>query len=98
VDEERAAALKLELGEENPGALVLDPPFDEALIGIGRRCGQPSLAVYDKLLILRLLMEQGLALSDAIEHFEFNIAGAWVGPHTPRFVDGTTADDEGEEG
>ena len=26
------------------------------------------------------------SLEDAVEYFEFNVIGAWVGPHTPVFV------------
>ncbi len=38
--------VKLLLAEENENALLADG-FDDALIGIARRCSQPTLAVYD---------------------------------------------------
>ena len=32
--------------------------FDDAIIGIGHRCGQPSLIVYDKAKVIDILMER----------------------------------------
>jgi hypothetical protein len=61
--------------------------FDDAIIGIGERCGQPMLAVYDIDLIIETLMgRDGLTYEEAWEHFSFNIGGAWVGPETPIYV------------
>jgi len=74
--------VKLLLEEENPEALLLDG-FENALIGVARRCGQPVLAVYDQDIIIQTLIEQGMDAEDAVEFYEFNVAGAWVGPMTP---------------
>ena len=72
-----------ELADENPEALLLDG-FEAAFVGVARRCGQPSLAVYDAGLCIRVLMERdGMTEDDAVEFFDFNTAGAWVGPNTP---------------
>ncbi len=58
--------------------------FDEALIGIGQRCGQPDIAVYSVPKVLEILMNRdGLTNEEAQEFFEFNIGGAWVGAATP---------------
>ena len=77
--------VKLLLEEENPEALLLDG-FENALIGVARRCGQPVLAVYDQDLIIQTLMEQGMDDEAAVEFYEYNVAGAWVGPMTPIIV------------
>lgn len=62
--------------------------FDDAVIGIGRRCGQLDLIVYDSHKILEILVERdGMTMEDAREHFEFNIVGAWMGKGTPVFVE-----------
>lgn len=80
---EQRAHLFETLSEENPEALLLDG-FEDALVGIARRCAQPSLAVYNVDLILKTLVERdGLDWEEAVEHLEFNIAGAWLGEHTP---------------
>ena len=78
-----AADIRAYLAEENPEALLLDG-FDDALIGISRRCGQPALAVYDQELCIKSLMQTGnMDYETADEFFEFNVAGAWVGDMTP---------------
>lgn len=70
------------LREENPEALLLEG-FEEAFIGISRRCGQPSLATYDQDRCIEILMRENMDRLEAEEYFEFNVQGAWVGPHTP---------------
>jgi hypothetical protein len=80
------------LEECNPDALFADG-FDDALIGIGRRCGQPDLAIYDVGRIIEILMdgegadgENEMSEEDAWEYYEFNIVGGWHGPNTPIFM------------
>lgn len=71
------------LADENPEALLADG-FEDAFVGIARRCGQPSLAVYDCDLCVRVLMERdGMDELEAWEYLEFNSVGAWAGEHTP---------------
>lgn len=61
-----------DLTEENPDALLLDG-FEAAFIGVARRCGQPSLAVYDRDRCLRILMARdGLTEEEAEEYFSYN--------------------------
>lgn len=81
--------LREALAEENPKALYADG-FEEALIGVARRCGQPTLAVYDINKAVEILIERdGMETLDAYEHLEINVVGAWVGPHSPIwFYDG----------
>lgn len=75
------------LAEENEKALLLDG-FEDAYVGIARRCGQPALAVYDRTKCIQILMNRdGMILEEAEEFFEFNVAGAWCGPNTPIIVD-----------
>lgn len=73
-----------DLSAENPAALTMDG-FDEAIIGIGRRCGCPSLAIYDYNKIIQIL-ERTMTPADAIEYYECNIAGAYMGENTPIIV------------
>lgn len=79
-------SLREALAEENPNALLADG-FETCLVGLGRRCGQPTLAVYDyqagvQLLILR----DGMTHEEAEEYLEFNVVGAWMGEHTPLWL------------
>ena len=80
----RWEAIKQELVESNPDALYADG-YDEALAGIGRRCGQPDLAVYDANKIIDILARD-MSEEEAVEFYEFNVVGAWVGPNTPVFL------------
>ena len=58
---------------------------EDALIGIGTQFNQP-VAVYDYDKVIKALVEGGMSEEEAVEFFEFNIGGAWVGPATPIYV------------
>jgi len=66
---------------DNPAALTADG-YDDAMIGIGSRCGQPDLIVYDVETVIEILM-QDMSEEEAREFFDFNIGGSWVGEGTP---------------
>jgi hypothetical protein len=89
-----------EIAEINPEALLCDG-FDEAIIGMGERINLGPVVAYDvekMLSILALDMEveesdlqegetiEMLKYSMALEYFEFNIKGAWMGEFTPVFI------------
>jgi len=58
--------------------------LDNAIIGVGSRCGQKDLLVYDVGKIIEILMERdAMTYDDAEEFFEFNIGGGWHGEETP---------------
>ena len=60
--------------------------FEKALLGFGHQFNTP-VAVYSKDRCLHVLMERdGMSREDAIEYFDFNVAGAWVGASTPVFL------------
>ena len=62
--------------------------YDEAIIGVARRCGQPDLIAYDLEKIIEILVKRdGMSYEEAVEYFEFNIEGAWMGDNTPCFID-----------
>ena len=61
--------------------------FDGAILGLGRRCGQPDLLVYDVDKCIEILMKRdNMTQEEAVDFFEYNIAGAWVGGGTPIFL------------
>ncbi len=66
--------------------LLLADGFDDAILGVGYRCSQPPVVVYDRQKCIERLVADGMEMSDAEEHFEFNVAGAWVGEKTPLFL------------
>lgn len=75
-----------QLGEENPGALLIDG-LDEAIVGIGRRCGMPSVAIYDYLQCVSIFQDQGMNFEEAVEWMEFNVVGSYVGENAPIILD-----------
>ena len=68
---------------EDEECLIADG-FNEAVIGIVYG-GQPK-AVYSVKKIIDILIEEDMSYEDAIEHFEYNIAGSYVGEKTPVYV------------
>jgi hypothetical protein len=60
--------------------------FDDALVGVGSAFGGDLCAIYDADAIVGSLMKQGMDYAEALEHFDFNIAGAYVGEQTPIFM------------
>jgi len=74
--------------------LLLADGFDAALIGIGRRCGQPDLAVYSITLAIGILMARDhMTEEDAREYLEYNSIGAWVGERTPIWIESASITD-----
>jgi hypothetical protein len=68
--------------------------FDEAVLGIGRRCGQEDILVYDfEKCVDVLVKRKGMTDEEAIEFLEFNTVGAWVGEQTPLFLYKTTLEE-----
>jgi hypothetical protein len=72
--------------EEQLEGLLLATGYDDCLLGIAERCGQPNAAAYDAQKIARSLMRQGMSEEEAWEFFYFNISGAYVGELTPIFI------------
>jgi len=68
------------------GAITADG-FDAALVGFGYQFNYP-VAVYNKEKCLEILTERdGMSWEEAVEYFDFNVSGAWVGESTPVFLE-----------
>ena len=74
------------LAEENPEALLWDG-FDEALIGIVRRACHPPQALYSAEKCVTILASKGLTIEESREYLDFNTFCAYLGEHTPYFVE-----------
>jgi hypothetical protein len=62
--------------------------FDEAIMGYAGRCGMNDVLLYSTNKIIQILMERdGMTDEEAIEFFEFNIKGAYMGEGTPLYYD-----------
>lgn len=74
----------MKISEEYPELLTADG-FDKAIVGVVHRMNTMAVC-YDKNKVIEILMED-MSYEDAIEYFEYNIAGAWVGESTPFFLE-----------
>ena len=54
--------------------------FDTAIIGVDENTMR---LIYSVTKCLEILMNQGLSEEDAVEHFEFNVSGSYMGKRTP---------------
>ena len=72
--------------------MIMADGFDEAVLGVARQFNQRHVA-YSVEKGIEILMRDGMTEEEAIEYYEFNIVGAWVGQYTPVFVEGRTADE-----
>ena len=59
--------------------------MEEALIGIGEQFSNPPIAVYDRAKCIEILARD-MTYEEAVEYFDYNVIGAWVGEQTPMFV------------
>jgi len=75
-----------QLAEDYPDLLFCDG-LDHALIGVVNRFGMEPVALYDRSLVIKGYMADGMTWEEASEFFDFNVIGAWVGPMTPAFAD-----------
>jgi|14BtaG_2_1085337.scaffolds.fasta_scaffold77548_3 hypothetical protein len=69
--------------------LLLEPRdlYDPCIVGVVERCGQAPHVLYDaEACIQALAGEDEWDHESAIEWFDFNTSGAWVGEHTPGFL------------
>lgn len=73
--------------------------FDNAVIGIDSR---GMRLIYSRSKCIDILVKQGLSYEEAIEHFDFNVEGAYVGEQTPIWCEDDyeheTTEDETEKG
>ena len=73
-------------GDDEPNILFAEG-FDEAIAGVVWD-GERTRVVYDTELILELLMGRSeMTYEEAVEYFDFNIAGSYMGEYTPLYLE-----------
>ena len=70
--------------EEYEGVVLCDD-MEYAFLGLAYQFSKPPVAFYDRERCLELLARD-MTYEEAVEYFEFNIIGAWVGEQTPMFL------------
>ena len=81
------------ISEYNDKALCADG-FDEAILGVAIIHGGDYVVAYDRERCIQILMDEfEPTLEDgedlytiAVEYFEYNVAGSYVGEFTPMFI------------
>jgi hypothetical protein len=67
-------------GEE----ILIADGFDNAVIGIDE---SSMRLIYSVEKCINILMEQGMDMTEAVEYFDFNVSGSYVGEKTPIWCD-----------
>ena len=68
--------------------MLLADGLDDAVIGIGKRAGQPDLAVYSIEKCIQILMARdGMEREEASKWLEVHTFGSWVDGETPVWVE-----------
>ena len=89
IEEKRFEAVRDYLEDVNPEAMLFDG-FEDALVGTCDRINQPTLAAYDYDKCIEILAKDMTTVDDdddpytmAVEYFDFNVIGAYIGESTP---------------
>ena len=62
--------------------------FDDAILGVGSRCGMDDILVYSKKKMTDILVSRDeMDVEEAIEYLDFNVLGAYIGKRTPIIVE-----------
>ena len=73
----------LEMGLEE---VVVMEGYDDCVIGVLERFGTEPVILYDRDRVIDKLMADGLTPEEAVEFYEYNQLGSWVGDRTPGFL------------
>jgi hypothetical protein len=75
-----------DLSKYNNEMLFLNDYNENSLIGLLFKHETNIVAVYDDYLCVQSLVEEGMEEEEAIEYFEYNTRGSYVGENTPAFL------------
>ena len=79
--------LSNKIHEEYPDMeILLADGFDDAFIRIGQQFSK-FMAVYDKSKCIEILTDQGMSDDEAMEYFDYNVTGSYMGDNTPVFIE-----------
>jgi hypothetical protein len=64
--------------------ILIADGFDDAVIGIDEKSMR---LIYSVEKCIDILMKQGMDMTEAVEYFEFNVSGSYVGDKAPIWCD-----------
>ncbi len=86
IDKKQDWSVREQIELKNDQALVL-PGYDDAIIGVCYQSGRPPVVAYDyNLVITHLMGNDDMTYEEAVEYYEFNIEGSFLGDSTPVFI------------
>lgn len=71
--------------------------YNDCIMGKVSGAGMPDKICYNYEKVIRKNMDMGMTHEEAVEYFEYNQAGAYVGEHTPCFLEGIVMMEDGEK-
>ena len=72
--------------DETFDVVVYPEGFENCIVGVAEKFNGAPVAVLDIEKMLAKLEEQGMNHDEALEYFEYNILGAYVGEATPVYM------------
>ena len=57
--------------------------YDDAIIGVAEDFNSPIRLIYSVKKYIDILISESMTEEDALEHFSYNVEGAYLGPKTP---------------
>jgi hypothetical protein len=66
--------------------LLLPSEYDKAIVGLGLKFNEYSVVYNAAKCISVLVKTHGMTYEEAVEYFEFNIEGSYLGVNTPTFI------------
>ena len=75
-----------DLEERIEGLTIMDD-YDDCIAGLVRMFGKEEIVAYDYDKIIQRHIGDGMTHEEAVEFFEFNQIGAYVGERTPCFIE-----------
>ncbi len=86
IDKKQDWSVREKIELENEEALLM-PGYDECILGVCYQYGRPPVVAYDYEAVITHLMNNGdMTYEEAIEYYEYNIVGGYVGDSTPVFI------------
>lgn len=74
------------LAEQYGKDLLFADGYDDCICGVIERYGMPCVVCYDIEKIISNIMSESFSREEAMEHFNYNILGSYVGEYTPCFL------------
>jgi len=67
-------------------ALITMDGYEDCILGVAERFGGEMFYVYDKEMVLKKIQNDGCLYEEAVEYYEYNQLGSYVGDSMPAFL------------